>query len=201
MQELKPLVQEACSGDLEAFGQLVRRFQDMAYGYAYSILGDFHLAQDAAQEALVEAYRQLPNLRTPEAFPGWLRRIVLKYCDRLTRRKRIGTVPLDAAAEAPSDALAPDEIAQERDMRDAVLDAIKALPPGERTVTTLFYINGYSQKEVADFLDVPVTTVNNRLHASRKRLKRRMIQMAGEKLQSVPLPADFADVVVRAAVS
>lgn len=201
MQELSPLVQEACSGDLEAFGQLVQRFQDMAYGYAYSILGDFHFAQDAAQEAFVEAYRQLPSLRTPEAFPGWLRRIVFKYCDRLTRKKRIGTVPLDATTEAPSDALAPDEIAQEREMKDAVLDAIKALPPDERTVTALFYIKNYSQKEVADFLDLPISTVNNRLHASRKRLKKRMMQMVGEKLQSVPLPADFADIVVRAAVS
>jgi len=201
VQKLSSLVHEARSGDPDSFGQLVRSFQDMAYGYAYSILGDFHLAQDAAQEAFVEAYRELPKLRSPEAFPGWLRRIVFKHCDRFTRRKRVGTVPLDAVEGTLDDTPAPDEIAQERDMKDAVLEAIKALPPDLRAVTTLFYIKDYSQREVADFLGVPVSTVNSRLHASRKRLKKRMIQMVSEKLQSVPLPANFAEIVVRAAVS
>ena len=76
--EMRSLVLRAQGRDQEAYGQLVRRFQDMAYGYAYALLGDFHLAQDAAQEAFVEAYRCLPGLRNPEAFPGWLR---LLGCD------------------------------------------------------------------------------------------------------------------------
>ncbi|NIR02616.1 MAG: RNA polymerase subunit sigma-24, partial [Gemmatimonadales bacterium] len=67
-------------------------FQDMAVGYAYSILGDFHLAEDAAQEAFVQAYLDLRKLRVPQAFPSWLRRIVFKQCDRFTRRKRVHTV-------------------------------------------------------------------------------------------------------------
>ena len=67
MKKLRVLVNRTRSGDLEAFGRIVRRFQDMAYGYAYSILGDSHLAEHAAQEAFLEAYRQLPNLRKPEA--------------------------------------------------------------------------------------------------------------------------------------
>jgi DNA-directed RNA polymerase specialized sigma24 family protein len=54
-----------------AFGELVVRFQDMAYGYAYAILGDAHLAQDAAQEAFIAAYQKLAQLREPAAFPGW----------------------------------------------------------------------------------------------------------------------------------
>jgi DNA-directed RNA polymerase specialized sigma24 family protein len=53
-----------------AFGAIVRRFQDLAFGYAYALLGDFHLAEDAAQEAFITAWRHLDQLRTPEAFPG-----------------------------------------------------------------------------------------------------------------------------------
>lgn len=198
---LGPLIEAVRSGGPDAFEQLVRRFQNMAYGYAFAIVGDFHLAQDVAQEAFVEAYRQLPNLRTSEAFPGWFRRIVFKYSDRLTRRKHVDTVPLAAASEMSIDTPALDDVAAERDMKDAVLEAIEALPPDERAVITLYYLNGYSQKKVAEFLEVPVSTVNNRLHASRNRLKKRIIHMVGEKLQSVPLPADFANMVVRAAVS
>jgi RNA polymerase sigma factor (sigma-70 family) len=173
----------------------------MAYGCSYSILGDFVLAQDAAQEAFIEAYRDLPKLRQPAAFPGWFRRIVFKHCDRLTRGKHFLAVPLEAAAEIASDAPGPDEIIEEREMKNGVLEAIRALPENERMATTLFYINGYSQKEIAEFLDVPVTTVKNRLHTSRKRLRERMIPMVDETLKSFPLPGDFADAVVRKVAS
>ena len=70
MQELTSLVVRARTGDLAAYAAIVRRFQDMAYGFAYSYLGDFHLAQDASHEAFVEAYRDLAKLREPAAFPG-----------------------------------------------------------------------------------------------------------------------------------
>src|SRR5215467_3480291 len=80
-----------------AFGEIVRRFQDLAFGCAYAILGDFQLAEDAAQEAFLTAWRNLDQLRKPEAFPGWFKRIVLTQCNRLTRGKRLDTVSLDTA--------------------------------------------------------------------------------------------------------
>ena len=58
---------------------LVRRFQDMAVAYGYSLLRDWQAAEDASQEAFLEAFRDLPKLRQPEAFPGWFRRIVFKH--------------------------------------------------------------------------------------------------------------------------
>ena len=67
-RDVTVLVEAARGGDLEAFRRLVMRFQDMAYGYAFSLLGDFHRAQDAAQEAFVEAYRDLRDLREAELF-------------------------------------------------------------------------------------------------------------------------------------
>ncbi|MCA1849826.1 MAG: hypothetical protein LC672_01925, partial [Acidobacteria bacterium] len=60
----------------EAFSELVTGYQDMAFGCAYSVLSDFYLAEDAAQEAFITAWQRLDQLRAPEAFPGWLRRIV-----------------------------------------------------------------------------------------------------------------------------
>lgn len=69
----------------------------MAYGYAYAILGDFHLAEDAAQEAFITAYRNLSQLRDANAFPGWLKRLVLTQCNRMTRKKRLPAEPLETA--------------------------------------------------------------------------------------------------------
>lgn len=199
--ELELLIGRARSGDLEAYGQIVRQYQEMAYGCAYSILGDSHLAQDAAQEAFVEAHRKLADLRLAAAFPGWFRRVVVKHCDRLTRRKSIPTVPLDAVAETASSGMTPADAVEMEETKRMVLEAVRRLPEGERMVIMLFYIKGYSQKEVADFLEVPATTVNNRLHAARKRLKERMIEVVDKTLKSVPLAEDFADVVVRMVAS
>jgi len=183
MEELEAAIRRAATGDPHAFGTIVRRFQDMAVGYAFSILGDFHLAEDAAQEAFVQAYRDLSQLREHAAFPSWFRRIVFKHCDRMTRRKRIQTVPLDAAVGTAANEAGPAQIAEQREMQEKVLEAIRALPEHQRVVTTLFYINGYSQNDIADFLEVPVTTVKKRLHDSRKRLKERMMDMVGETLK------------------
>ena len=201
MDELSSLVAKTRSGDLLAFERIVQRFQDMAYGYAYSILGDFHQAEDAAQEAFIEAYRQLPSLREPKAFPGWFRRIVFKHCDRIIRRKRVGTISLDALTGMASRAPGPHRMVEQREMQEQVIEAIRALPEHQRTVTTLFYIDGYSQRDIAEFLEVPVTTVKKRLYDSRRRLKERMIQMVDETLKDYPLRNDFADIVVRLVAS
>ena len=187
MEQLTSLVVRAQSGDVDAYGEIVRRFQDMACGYGYSLLGDFHMAEDAAQEAFLAAYRGLTDLREPAAFPGWFRRIVFKHCDRLKRGRALPVVPLDAAGDLPGPDAPPSQAAEDREMQSRVLTAIQALDERERTVTTLFYINGYSQNDIAEFLEVPTGTVKSRLHASRSRLKERMLKMVEDTLhQNAP---------------
>ena len=182
MQKLTALVISAQGGNLDAYGEIVRRLQDMAFGYAYSVLGDFHLAEDAAQGALIQAYRILEQLHDPAAFPGWLRKLVLTQCSRMTRGKKIATVSLESAWNVASNAPEPPEAVEKREMADKVLEAIWSLSENERTVAALYYIDDYSQKDIAEFLEVPVTTVNSRLHASRKRLKERMLKVTEETI-------------------
>ncbi|MEZ4727445.1 MAG: sigma-70 family RNA polymerase sigma factor [Caldilineaceae bacterium] len=198
MDSLQQWIRDAQAGDLAAFGELVRRFQDMAVGYAYTILHDAQLAEDAAQEALMEAHRALPQLREPNAFPAWLRRIVFKQCDRLTRGKQVHTVELtDAlaviAAEQPEVRIEVDEIHNE------LHRAIQGLPNEERTVLTLFYMSDYSHKQIAAFLELPPATVNNRLRRARKRLQERMMEMVQANLheQRPSRNDDFAARVLR----
>ena len=183
MEELKAVIGQAATGDPDAFKTIVRCFQDMAVGYAFSILGDFHLAEDAAQEAFIEAHRDLPQLRERTAFPGWFRKLVFKHCDRLTRGKQLSLLPLEAAVQVVSAEPNPFEALEVSEMNRLVRENIQGLPEHERNVTTLFYISDYSQREIAAFLEVPVTTVQKRLHDARKRLKKRMITMVQENLQ------------------
>lgn len=201
MEEIVALIHRAQAGDSEAYGVVVGRFQDMAYGYAYAYLGDFHMAQDAAQEAFIEAYQCLPSLREALAFPAWFKRIVHKQCDRLTRGRRLNTTPLDAIAETASPLPGPGEVAERDELAQRVQSAIRELPERQRVVTTLFYINGYSHQDIAEFLEVPAKTVKSRLHASRGRLRKRMIDMVGDELKANSLPESFSQETLEQAVA
>jgi RNA polymerase sigma factor (sigma-70 family) len=166
----------------EAFGELVIRFQDMAFGCAFAVLGDVYLAQDTAQEAFVVAWQKLPQLREPAAFPGWLKRIVLTQCNRLLRCKRLQMVPLEAGANASTGEPGPQFSAERRELLSRVLQAINALPENERLVTTLFYVNGYTQSDIGEFLELPVSTVNKRLYSARQRVKGSVVDLIKDDL-------------------
>lgn len=183
MDSLESLVNKAREGDDRAYETIVRRFQDMAVGFGYSILRDFQLAEDAAQEAFFEAYRHLDQLKDPTAFPGWFRRIVFKHCDRLIRNKSLAVASLDNALELASRTPNQTDLIQQREMSDKVLSAVGRLPDHERAATTLFYIAGYSQEEIGEFLDVPVTTIKKRLHSARKRLRVMLIDLVEDSLR------------------
>ena len=183
MKDIDSIVVRAADPDTpaaarrEAFGELVIRFQDMAFGCAFAVLGDVYLAQDTAQEAFVVAWQKLAQLREPAAFPGWFKRIVLTQCNRLTRCRRLQVVPLDDSADASTTDPGPHFSAERDDLLAKVMQAINALPENERLVTTLFYVNGYTQADIGEFLEVPVSTVNKRLYSARQRLKGRVVEL------------------------
>ncbi len=166
--QLETLIERTRAGDLSAFEEIVRRFQDMAVGYAHGVLRDFGAAEDAAQEAFLEALRSLDQLREPRAFPGWLRRILFKQCDRIVRKRR--PIP---SADVEGDAGEPDAAAvlEGRERQARVLSAVSGLPEHQRVVTTLFHLRQQSQREIAEFLDIPVGTVKTRLHAAKEALR------------------------------
>jgi RNA polymerase sigma factor (sigma-70 family) len=199
-EQLEELIGLARAGDLAAYGRLVGRFQQMAYSYCYSVLGDFHLAEDAAQEAFIEACGTLSTLREPRAFASWFRRILIKQCDRIIRRpgQRAGTAAIGESLSRPAPS-AEDRL-QDAELQTAVLHAVRQLPDRERLVTTLFYMDGYSLSQVARFLEVPEGTVKSRLNASRKRLRESVGIMVEKALNSNPLPERFADIVIEARV-
>ncbi len=111
---MREWIVSAQRGDPDAFGQLVLRFKDMAFAVAYDRLRDPHLAEDAVQEAFTEAYLHLPKLVEPSAFPGWLKRIVIRQCNRIMRRKSHRLVSFDSYAHVAEAGRTPDEIAELR---------------------------------------------------------------------------------------
>lgn len=192
MESLYTLVIAAQSGNLDAFSMLVEQFQGMAYAIAYTMLGDAQLAEDAAQEAFIEAYLNLPKLREAEAFPGWFRRIVLRQGDRLVRRKQLITVPLEPTLtfDIALDDLNPALIVESREIQGAVRRAIGTLSEHERIVIQLFYGNGYTLKDIANFLEVPITTIKKRLHDARKHLRSTLMHTIRSTLREQHICSD-----------
>ena len=142
-----------------AFARVVRRFHGMAYAYAHAYLGERREAEDAVQEAFVTVWLQLSKLREPGTFPGWLRRIVITQCCRMTRRKQVASVSLDAAMHVGSDEFEPSRLSAQWSLRDEVHAAIAALGENERIAVTMFYIGGCTYQDISEFLDVPLSTV------------------------------------------
>jgi RNA polymerase sigma factor (sigma-70 family) len=183
-EEITHLVNKAQAGDRRAYNQIIQQFQNLAVGYAYSILGNVQLAEDAAQEAFVEAYLNLSKLQKPQAFSSWLKKIVFKQCDRLTRGKRLNTIYLTQTEELVSLTSSPSKIAEERELKKQIQQVLQSLSEKDRQIITLFYFAERSHKEIANFLELPVSTIKNRLHSSRQKLKTKMLDMLEDNLQN-----------------
>jgi len=196
------LVRRTLAGERDAFAELVGRYRDAVFGLAYHYLGNFEEAQDAAQEAFVRAYLRLKQLRDAEKFGPWLRRIAASICADFLRRRGDRLVSAEEVEEQAAASPGPsrDEDVERLAARMVVRDALGRLSEKMRLTTTLFYINGYTHSEIAEFLDVPVNTVRSRLQRARKQLREEMTAMVGDVLKESRPDPEFTRQVVEEAM-
>ena len=162
------LVVRAMRGDREAFTSLARDSADRCYALAYRILRDPHRAQDAAQQALIGAWRDLPTLREPARFDAWLAKLVANACYVEARGERrwvakVRLIPLDPSSE-------PD-VARSVAARDELEHAFRQLTPEQRAVVVMHHHLGYPLTEIAATLGIPVGTARSRLHYAVRQLR------------------------------
>lgn len=171
-EALAAQVVRAQRGDEAAFGWLVERHRDRAYGLALRILRSGSDAEDVAQEAFVRAWQALPRFRGEASFSTWLYRIVARQSfDRLEqlKRRRERETDLDAATEFSAGRETADAEAAWRARRVERLMA--QLPPMQRAVVTLFYFEDRSVEQVAGALSMPENTVKTHLSRARATLR------------------------------
>jgi len=198
------LVKRALASDTEAFDMLVKRYQNAVYGTAVHIVKNFADAQDIAQDVFLTAYQHLPSLKRHASFASWLRGITANLCKMWMRRNR-ESVSLDEMLEEDehspflqSTAPSPVEEVEKKELRQSVMRAINALSEKNRLVVTLYYIDGLSYTEISNFLSVPVTTVEGRLHRARKQLKKEMIPMIKEVFASERVEPEETEIPTKA---
>ena len=158
------LVSRAQAGRLDAFEELVRRHRLGAYRVALRMLGDESDAEDATQDAFVQAWRNLDRFRADAAFSTWMYRIVTNRCLNMLRARR-RTEPLPEDREAP--ASRPDRIAEGRWQVEQLQRAIGRLTPEQRAPLVLRELQGCTYEEIAEALDLSISAVKSRLHRAR----------------------------------
>ena len=165
---MRDLVERAQNGDREAFGALVGLISDRMYGLAARILRDSDLAEDALQGALINAWRQLPDLRDPDRFEAWVRKVLVHACYAEARRRTrwsegLRILPV-VGTYGPDDYLTVDD-------RDLLERAFRRLTVQQRAVLVFHHYLGLSISEVATRTGLPVGTVKSRLHHATRALR------------------------------
>src|SRR5262252_7602089 len=164
----RDLVEQAQRGDREAFAILARTRGDVLFGIARRILRDVSLAEDAVQQALVIAWRELRRLRDPDRFDAWLQRTLVHACYAASRRRRawisnIRVLPVDGPA-------GPDGVGL-LDDRDEIERGFRRLPPEQRAILVLHHYVGLGLTEIGEVLDIPAGTARSRLHYAHRAMR------------------------------
>ena len=172
----------ACqNGDRNAYALIVKRYAGRATGVARAILRDSALADDAAQEAFVRAFKAIQRFDLKEPFYPWLYRILKNVClTKLKKRKRTaGDFSIDAEDAPPLEAPPndPADSAERAELRQTIEAAMSRLSEAHREILHLSHFEHLSYKEIAACLSIPIGTVMSRLWAARKALKKVLAPM------------------------
>jgi len=167
------LVQRTRAGEVQAFGDLVQRYQQSVFGVCYRLLGSRLEAEDLTQEAFVRAYQRLDRFNQGRPFGPWMRRLAANLCFNFLQLRRPIHLPLDdELAASPGTAPLGDpvkaiELAQQS---EAVHAALLRLPPHYRAVVELRHFQDLSYADIAMTLNLPVSDVKSHLFRARKLL-------------------------------
>ncbi len=177
------LADRARNGELDAFNLLVRRYQRRVFGLCLGMLRSPAAAEDAAQDAMLAAWRALHSYRGGN-FPAWLMRIAANRCrDELRRRKRRPSTSLDRmldehgdAWSPPDDGRPPDIAALDAETGRTLLAALQQLPEEQRQTILLSDVQGLAYREIADTMNTSVGTVKSRLNRARARMRQLLLE-------------------------
>jgi len=181
------IVERALTGDVEAFGEIVRRWERRIFALAYGMLGREEEARDATQETFLAAFRNLRGFRGEAKVSSWLHRIAINQC--ITRQRR-AKVRSESALEdeqekhagsfaAPLD-YSPHALTEEAQVTVAVRKAVNSLPVELRQIVVMKEFEELTFREISDALDLPLSTVKSRLYTALRQLQMKLQKFEAE---------------------
>lgn len=183
----KELVDAARAGDRAAVSLLVERHRPLLLSVCRRMTCDRQAAEDAAQEAVLQALLHLDRLRRPERFGQWLVGIGLNVCRVALRRRSADAWSLEAVSggrarpEPADEGTGPEEIAEAESVASRVRGAVAALPAGQRAAVLLYYLAGLTYRETAAHLGISSGSLKSRLHKARATMGRQLLSLWKEE--------------------
>lgn len=166
-------VQQARAGEPGAWDALFQRFQRPLYVYVYELVHDEQAALDAVQETFIAAVRHIGGLREDAKFPGWLFGIAHQKClQRWRRQNRDGLLQDELAGGAAELDDSPDDLLIRREQEAEFMNLLNQMPPPQRSVLLLHFIEDFSLEEIAGITDASLGTVKSRMHYAKKALRK-----------------------------
>ncbi|MDE0482190.1 MAG: sigma-70 family RNA polymerase sigma factor [Candidatus Poribacteria bacterium] len=198
------LIHSILSGDDEAFGTLVQKYQKSVHALAWRKIGDFHYAEEITQDTFLQAYKKLSTLKDPNQFAGWLYVIANRLCIDWMRKRKPAQQSLENMAVKAIDKLTYERYVLEQRETEAaefryeiVKRLLEKLPESERTVVTLYYLGEMTAKEIGKFLGVSVNTITSRLKRARERLKASEELLINDTFGGLQLPNSILENIMR----
>lgn len=191
MSEISTLVEQAIEQKIlhypvnDAFTEIVQKYQDMVFGYIYAMMREYYIAEDITQEVFIIAYQKLETLVNYHAFPYWIKQIARRECIRASNLRKRRELPLENAAEIESGLSTLQQNYEIMESQSEIRNAIDGLTEKHRIPVVLYYINGYSQQDVAQFLNIQLDTVKKRLQRGREQLRKEMASIVKGNLEQI----------------
>ena len=186
------IVERALTGDAEAFGEIVRRWERRIFALAFGMLGREEDARDATQETFLAAFRNLRGFRGEAKVSSWLHRIAVNQCITRQRRSRVRNEGAledeelrDASRFATPLERSPAWVAEGRESSEAVRRAVNSLPLELRQVVVMKEFEELTFREISDALDLPLSTVKSRLYTALRQLQLRLQKFGSKPAQEV----------------
>jgi len=204
------LVRQTLAGNQDAFSELVRRYQGLVFGLAYSLVGNVQDAEDLAQDAFLSAYTNLNQLREHQKFGSWLRQITANFCRAYQQRHSYEAKGVQLFDSTLSSSFArqvaqiaapeplPDEIVEQNERQARIRQVVDSLSENNRLAVVLFYMHDFSLREISHFLEISISAVKARLHKARKQLKERLLIMVENEFETIKPKEEFTNRVMLA---
>jgi RNA polymerase sigma factor (sigma-70 family) len=189
------LVTRACRGNVEAYSSLVKKYSNAVYATALSIVRDFHIAQDVAQEAFVKAWFRLDELKGQDKFGSWLCIITRRLSIDCLRKNR-PTENIESYADFTDQTLSVEAIVDQRLLKETVWAAINQLDETKRLVTIMYFISGFNAREISTYLNLSVSAVESRIKRAKVILRKELFVLMENEMATNQMGQEFHDEVL-----
>ncbi|MEH7387295.1 RNA polymerase sigma factor [Bacillus sp. JJ1521] len=170
MEEEFQWIQEVLSGNKQAYSHIINKYKNQLYATILRMTKNPHDAQDLVQEAFIKVYYQIDKYNEKGSFSSWFYRVAINHCMDEFRKKRSKQVEMneELMGKNPNH---PEVVYLKREENRQIELLLVTLPEDERMIMLLRYVNELSYEEISELVDVPVSTVRNKLHRAKKKLR------------------------------